>query len=592
MAFAYTNQTNFRPFSYQEMLAPALMATQAQQEIENAYSELDSQAAAVGTLANEADDPVTYAKYRAFENNLRTQADTLATQGLTPASRKALINTKNYYASQITPIQNAITRRRALADEQRKALLSNPTLLYQRNFNNRSYDTSLDRFIDNPDYDYGSFYSGALLTQQVSKAASNLAKELSSYGKGKKLDSYTNTFLQHYGFTRNQVLEAINNPESPNASKVLNAIVDSTISSSGIPNWADKNTLSRAYNFAREGLWEAIGPDKISTFTDEGAVLAARARQAAANNPPTAPNLAVNPIPIFSQRELNTKQDTFLSNINQYKKYFYKDAEGNYRMNRAGWEEYNKKTTEVNKVNALSNINYTPFSKVQSVRTGDNRTPFRKLMDSIGVKFNGYGPNQSKAAGRKWENYMSNSPESDALKYDATKFTEYSYAVDEGTESQATMKNRMIEANRNKDKLYEVDFDPKTNTWKKTGETIKHSDLLSKDYVITSRRPSEIGTSSNSDMPSSTVLIRDKEGKVRRYLMPKGINPTAEDNRDIAIQNRLIAQRQLLNPNLSAEERAKWEDFYSENVNMQHLYESQLDYINKTKDQELNPYTY
>ena len=57
--FAYTNQTNFRPFSYQEMLAPVLMATQAHQAIEEAYSELDSQANAIGSLANEADDPVT-----------------------------------------------------------------------------------------------------------------------------------------------------------------------------------------------------------------------------------------------------------------------------------------------------------------------------------------------------------------------------------------------------------------------------------------------------------------------------------------------------------------------------------------------------
>ena len=115
--FAYTNQTNFRPFSYQEMLAPVMMANEAHQKLEEAYSELDSQANAIGSLANEANDPVTYQRYKAYESALRTQADALAKNGLTPGSRQSLLDLKGRYAKDITPIQNAITRRRELADE-------------------------------------------------------------------------------------------------------------------------------------------------------------------------------------------------------------------------------------------------------------------------------------------------------------------------------------------------------------------------------------------------------------------------------------------------------------------------------------------
>lgn len=271
--FAYTNQTNFRPFSYQEMLAPVLMATQAHQAVEEAYSELDSQANIIGSLANEANDPVTYQRYKAYESALRTQADALAKNGLTPGTRQSLLDLKGRYAKDIIPIQNAITRRRELADEQRKA---ESTMLFQRDMNSMSYESSLDRFLENPDYDYGKKYSGALLTQQVSQAAGNLAKELSNYGNGKRLDGYTKTFLQQHGFTRDQVLDAINNPDRAKSQPVLNAIVEQVIGSSGITSWADKLTRDKAYEYARQGLWSAIGQTNVSTYEDYGARLAAQ----------------------------------------------------------------------------------------------------------------------------------------------------------------------------------------------------------------------------------------------------------------------------------------------------------------------------
>lgn len=274
--FAYTNQTNFRPFSYQEMLAPVLMATQAHQAVEEAYSELDSQANAIGSLANEANDPVTYQRYKAYESALRTQADALAKNGLTPGSRQSLLDLKGRYAKDITPIQNAITRRRELADEQRKALLQNPTLMFERDMNSMSYESSLDRFLENPDYDYGERYSGALLTQQVSQAAGNLAKELSNYGNGKRLDAYTKTFLQQHGFTRDQVLDAVSNPNRAQSQPVLNAIVEQVMGSSGMASWADQPTMDKAYDYAGQGLWSAIGQTNVSTYEDYGARLAAQ----------------------------------------------------------------------------------------------------------------------------------------------------------------------------------------------------------------------------------------------------------------------------------------------------------------------------
>ena len=335
--FAYTNQTNFRPFSYQEMLAPVMMANEAHQKIEDAYSDLEVKANTIASLANEANDPVTYQRYKAYESALRTQADALAKNGLTPGSRQSLLDLKSRYAKDITPIQNAITRRRELADEQRKALLQNPTLMFQRDMNSMSYESSLDRFLENPDYDYGERYSGALLTQQVSQAAGNLAKELYNYGNGKKLDAYTKTFLQQHGFTRDQVLDAISNPNRVQSQPVLNAIVEQVMGSSDMASWADQPTMDKAYNYARQGLWSAIGQTNVSTYEDYGAKLAAQEamqkrlndyqRQQAALDKLKMYN--INPSSLYGKEEVVAQNKKTKALLEKFKNKGYFNSSGN-----------------------------------------------------------------------------------------------------------------------------------------------------------------------------------------------------------------------------------------------------------------------
>lgn len=261
--FAYTNNTQFRPFSFEEQLRPLQMYTKEHRAVEEAMGELDAQANAVGVLADETNDPKTYARYKAYESALRTQADALAKNGLTPSSRKTLLDLNARYKRDIIPIENAIKRRNALADEQRKAWLQNPTLMFQRDLTTLGYDSSLDRFLENPEYDYGSQYSGALLTKQVSDAASNLARELRST-KVSPIDSNIKAFVQQTGYTSGQILDAINNPNKAESQPVLNAIVEQVIGSSNILNWADKTTKKLAYDYANQGLWSAIGQSKYT----------------------------------------------------------------------------------------------------------------------------------------------------------------------------------------------------------------------------------------------------------------------------------------------------------------------------------------
>lgn len=588
--FAYTNQTNFRPFSYQEMLAPVLMATQAHQAVEEAYSELDSQANAIGSLANEANDPVTYQRYKAYESALRTQADALAKNGLTPGSRQSLLDLKGRYAKDITPIQNAITRRRELADEQRKALLQNPTLMFQRDMNSMSYESSLDRFLENPDYDYGERYSGALLTQQVSQAAGNLAKELSNYGNGKRLDAYTKTFLQQHGFTREQVLDAINNPNRAQSQPVLNAIVEQVMGSSGMASWADQPTMDKAYNYARQGLWSAIGQTNISTYEDYGARLAAQEAMQKRlkdyeNQQRQVQGLAINPLNIYGSRELSKDEKSYNDNMKKYSKYFYKEN-GQWKMNHEGWKAYNGKKYIPGIVSPSTGIPVTQGQFVDS--------DFKTFMDSLGAKgsvsSDSFGPHQRVTIGNLWGRYTDNSPAARTSRYDATKFTEFDYAID--STQQGDMKNSIMTASKGTT-LKEVDFDSKSKKFKNTGDELKMEDLNSDNYHVVATRFSPYG---------NTVMIRTNEGEVKRYRMPAGINTTNESNRDRSMQSALQWQSVVTTGKYTdasgrvrqatAEEIRQAQSNYAAALQEAYLYHSQLGVQNKTAEQTYNPYAY
>ena len=263
--------TQFKARSFDDMIRPYVMYTQEYRAQEDAIADLATKADVWAGLANEQTDPVAYAQYINYANALKDQAAVIADRGLSPSSRQAMLNLKRRYSSEIVPIEQAYTARKAQAEEQRKALLQNPTLMMSR----RADTTSLDRYMENPNLGYES-YSGALLTQQAGQVAAAIAKELRDYGKGKPLDGFTRTWLQQHGYTAGEVAFAINHPDDPRASSVLNTIVNNVMADSGMADWADNKTLNQAYNYARQGLWQVVGQAQVGTYTDEAAKMTAQ----------------------------------------------------------------------------------------------------------------------------------------------------------------------------------------------------------------------------------------------------------------------------------------------------------------------------
>lgn len=580
--YSLVANTQFKARNFDDLLRPYAMYTQEYRTQEDALAGLATKADVWQGLANEQTDPVAHAQYTNYANSLKDQASVMADRGLDPSSRQAMLNLKRRYASEIVPIEQAYTNRKAQAEEQRKALLQNPTLMMNR----RADSTSLDRYLEDPNLGYES-YSGALLTQQAGQAAASIAKELRSYGKGKPLDGFTRTWLQQHGYSAGEVAFAINNPDDPRASKVLNSIVNNAMADSGMSEWADNKTMNQAYNYARQGLWQAVGQTQVGAYTDEAARLRAQEamqlraekRAAARQAPPGDPKgFALNPSNIYSSRELNASEKKYNDALKFYSKYFYKDANGGIKMTYNGWQEYNKK---VKRTSGKPMVTPEGTTILTSVSTTYGKSPFRHFMDNLGAYKVTKGKWQPGNLGNVWSRYAEDSPAAKTAKFDATKTSEYIYDVDQSPEYQKNYKAKISRVIGSDETFKEVDYNPKTNRWEHTGHTLSFADFDTEEYTLVSRAPSELG---------NTLFIKKKGEKARRYETLPGINLTAEGARDQSFAEMLGTQRMLQNPKLSPPQRVKLENYYDNLTQQQAMFESQIDVVNSTKNQEIPPY--
>lgn len=252
----------FKPMSYAEMLAPVQAATN---EFNLQTEELDklTQASSVWeNMANKETDPLAYQKYSNFANTLRQQADTLATQGLSPNSRKAISQMKGQYQSDIVPIEQAYKTRADMAKSYEAARRQNPTLMS----NIDPSRLSLDKLIANPSLT-PEYYSGNLLAEQVANKAKSVASEMLSTGKwtstagGQRLERIVKN-----GFSAQDVALA----QSGKGPQELQDLVNNVIKSSPISSWENSaQLLPQAYQYAASGLYAGIGKRDIEGMSDQ-----------------------------------------------------------------------------------------------------------------------------------------------------------------------------------------------------------------------------------------------------------------------------------------------------------------------------------
>lgn len=253
--------SKFTPFTFEELLKPALMDTQAHYEMEDAYTELATKANVWESLANSERDKDVYNMYKAYSDDLKKQADILASQGLNANSRKALSQMKARYSSEIDPIEKASKKREKLVSQQREALLRDDTLMFDTDYST----IGLNYLMKNPDATFTSL-SGESIAKRTAAMAKEAASAILSDPEYKSV--FNSQYVQQkimQGYDMSQVIAAAQ--RDPNAPKALLGIIDAIKGQVGYDKWNGDNQ-KKIDSYINEGLNAAIGTPKIDIMSN------------------------------------------------------------------------------------------------------------------------------------------------------------------------------------------------------------------------------------------------------------------------------------------------------------------------------------
>lgn len=101
-----TINSEFRPFTYDELTKPLRDYTEAYNAVEAQYSNLAQQTEAWKNIATKENSPEAYAMYKRYSDELNAVVEDFS-RGMTIQNRSKLLGLKSRYASEITPIANA-----------------------------------------------------------------------------------------------------------------------------------------------------------------------------------------------------------------------------------------------------------------------------------------------------------------------------------------------------------------------------------------------------------------------------------------------------------------------------------------------------
>lgn len=194
MAVFLTPNTKFKPFSYQEMLAPVLAYKEAYDAADAELNTLLEDAATKGF----AFAPQDVAEKEAYDNmmsKLRQASDNLASGDIN--AFKDIRNLNKEYRKTMIPINQKIAKRAELAKEQRLLQKSNPYIRFDKDYSTESLESITDASTYNT-YDLSTIYTNAA-KDTASLIAGLHRDQVGTPTKIKGTDYYS--VVSGYGFT-------------------------------------------------------------------------------------------------------------------------------------------------------------------------------------------------------------------------------------------------------------------------------------------------------------------------------------------------------------------------------------------------------
>jgi hypothetical protein len=157
-----TINSEFKPFTYDELTKPLNDYTEAYNKVEEQYATLAQQTEAWKNIATQENSPEAYAMYKRYSDELNAVVEDFS-KGMTIQNRGKLTGLKSRYASEITPIANAYNAMQA-ANAYRDTVKGKDDSAI---FNIDRYN-SLDDFLNGQTAD-NTYISGRALQDSVAK---------------------------------------------------------------------------------------------------------------------------------------------------------------------------------------------------------------------------------------------------------------------------------------------------------------------------------------------------------------------------------------------------------------------------------------
>lgn len=119
--FSFVNSSSYRPYSYEQWLAPMMAYKQEYDAVQEALDEQAMQGAAVKDIIMRDPTSPEAIAYQNYLDNVKQQADILSTQGLKGADRTAVSKIRRNYAENIAPIEQAANEYKDLIKQQQQS---------------------------------------------------------------------------------------------------------------------------------------------------------------------------------------------------------------------------------------------------------------------------------------------------------------------------------------------------------------------------------------------------------------------------------------------------------------------------------------
>lgn len=222
--------SQFRPFTYDELAKPLVAYKQEYDKVEQDYSDLVTQTEMWADIANRENSPEAYAMYQKYSNALNSVVDDFS-RGMNATNRGQLLNMKRRYAREITPIAQASEAMKA-ANEYRAKM--GPDAIFQVGEYN-----SIDQFLHGKTANNNWQSREALTKRTAAMTEAAMAEALKDPEFKKAMGDQFWQITQHTGGSYSDMLEAmkLGMADNPLAQNRFSEIRQRVLKDAGIENY-------------------------------------------------------------------------------------------------------------------------------------------------------------------------------------------------------------------------------------------------------------------------------------------------------------------------------------------------------------------